>query len=365
MRDLLVIERLRAGYGEAVVLPDLSLTVRGGETVALLGRNGMGKTTLINSIIGVTRRFGGTIRLDGRDVTRLRPDQRAAAGIGWVPQDRAIFGSLTVEENLTAVARPGPCTLERIYGLFSRLRERRRNLGGQLSGGEQQMLAISRALILNPRVLLLDEPFEGLAPIVVDELLAGLRQAIRDEGLCTLLVEQNVRKVVAFADRVAVMGRGSIVCDYDGAAVRADRRLIDAHLRLDADAPPLAVAAQCRGVRGARRRAADAPDFGQGAPETAASIVPPNRATGVRRGYGHAGTSFGGGRGGAAAARPPRRGDRRLARHRRGDRGEPCPARGGRHADEPDARAARRAGGGVAADMCGSRAGDHRRRRER
>jgi len=244
MRELLAIEHLRAGYGEAVVLPDLSLAVREGETVALLGRNGMGKTTLINSIIGVTRRFSGAIRLDGRDITRLRADQRASAGVGWVPQERAIFGSLTVEENLTAVARAGPCTVGRVYELFPRLRERRRNLGGQLSGGEQQMLAIGRALILNPRVLLLDEPFEGLAPIVVDELVAGLRRVIRDEGLCTILVEQNVRKVIAFADRVAVMGRGSLVCDHTGAAVRADRRLIDIHLRLDGDAAPLGVAAQ-------------------------------------------------------------------------------------------------------------------------
>ena len=162
MPELLSIERLTAGYGEAIVLNDVSLALAEGEALALLGRNGMGKTTLINSIVGVTHAIGGTIRLDGRDISALRPDQRAHAGIGWVPQERNIFKSLTVEENLTAVARPGRWTVERIYELFPRLAERRRNLGNQLSGGEQQMLAVGRALILNPRMMLLDEPLEGL-----------------------------------------------------------------------------------------------------------------------------------------------------------------------------------------------------------
>ncbi len=146
------------------MLSEISLTLAEGESLALLGRNGMGKTTLVNSIVGVTRYRGGTIRLDGRDITRLRPDQRAHAGIGWVPQERNIFKSLTVEENLTAVARPGAWTAGRVYELFPRLAERRRNLGNQLSGGEQQMLAVGRALVLNPRIMLLDEPLEGLAP---------------------------------------------------------------------------------------------------------------------------------------------------------------------------------------------------------
>src|SRR5207253_5745225 len=148
MSDLLVIEKLSAGYGEAVVLSDISLTIPQGRALALLGRNGMGKTTLVNSIVGVTRYLAGAIRLDGRDITSLRPDQRAHAGIGWVPQERNIFKSLTVEENLTAVAQRGPWTAQRIYDLFPRLSERRRNLGNQLSGGEQQMLAVGRALIL-------------------------------------------------------------------------------------------------------------------------------------------------------------------------------------------------------------------------
>jgi len=191
MPELLKIDRLTAGYGEAVVLKDISVTVAEGQALALLGRNGMGKTTLVNSIVGVTRHIGGSISLDGRDITRLRPDQRAHAGIGWVPQERNIFKSLTVEENMTAIAQPGPWTLDKVYEVFPRLAERRRNLGNQLSGGEQQMLAVARALVLNPRIMLLDEPLEGLAPIIIEELLGVLRKIIRGEGLSAILVEQN------------------------------------------------------------------------------------------------------------------------------------------------------------------------------
>ena len=193
MPDVLQIERLTAGYGEAIVLNAISFALPEGQSLALLGRNGMGKTTLINSIVGVTRFVGGAIRLDGRDITRLRPDQRAHAGVGWVPQERNIFKSLTVEENLTAVARSGRWTVKRIFELFPRLAERRRNLGNQLSGGEQQMLAVGRALILNPRLMLLDEPLEGLAPILVEELLAALKRIIRDEGMAAILVEPGRR----------------------------------------------------------------------------------------------------------------------------------------------------------------------------
>src|SRR3974390_2676489 len=194
MAGRLPLEQRGAGYGEAVVLSEISLALKEGESLALLGRNGMGKTTLVNSIIGVTRYRGGAIRLDGRDVTKLRPDQRAHAGIGWVPQERNIFKSLTVEENLTAGAGPGRGTVGKVYGLFPRLAERRQNLGNQLSGGEQQMLAVGRALVLNPRVMLLDEPLEGLAPIIVEELLAALRRIIREEGMSAILVEQNAKK---------------------------------------------------------------------------------------------------------------------------------------------------------------------------
>jgi branched-chain amino acid transport system ATP-binding protein len=222
MADLLTIENLRAGYGEAVVLPDMTLRLREGEVLALLGRNGTGKTTLINSIVGVTRRFGGKVVLGDRDLTAMRPDQRARAGIGWVPQERNIFRSLTVEENMTAVAQPGPWTVGRVYEMFPRLRERRSNFGNQLSGGEQQMLAVGRALTLNPKVLLLDEPTEGLAPIIVEELLRALGTITRSGGICSIIVEQNARKILGLADRAVILERGAIVHDAASSALKAD-----------------------------------------------------------------------------------------------------------------------------------------------
>src|SRR5580704_2162738 len=242
MRDVLQIDRLTAGYGEAIVLNEVSLLLREGQSLALLGRNGMGKTTLINSVVGVTRYVSGDIRLDGRDITRMRPDQRAHLGIGWVPQERNIFKSLTVEENLTAVARPGLWTEARIYELFPRLEERRRNLGNQLSGGEQQMLAVGRALILNPRVILLDEPLEGLAPILVEELLLALRRVIRDEGMSAILVEQNAQKVLAVTDRAAIIERGTVVYEGTSAELAADRALLESHLGVTAAGPRRAAA---------------------------------------------------------------------------------------------------------------------------
>src|ERR671934_464457 len=222
MPELLTIERLSAGYGEAVVLNAISLALAEGQSLALLGRNGMGKTTLINSIVGVTRFISGRIGLDGRDITPLRADQRAHQGVGWVPQERNIFKSLTVEENLTAVARPGPWTTAKVFAMFPRLAERRRNLGNQLSGGEQQMLAVGRALILNPRIILLDEPLEGLAPIIVDELLAALRRIIREEGLSAILVEQNAKKILGVTDRAAIIERGVIVHQAASGALATD-----------------------------------------------------------------------------------------------------------------------------------------------
>ena len=230
MADLLAIENLRAGYGEAVVLPDLSLSLAEGEVLALLGRNGTGKTTLINSIVGVTRRFSGTVRLGGLDVTPMRPDQRARAGIGWVPQERNIFRSLTVEENMTAVAQPGPWTVAKVYEMFPRLQERRNNFGNQLSGGEQQMLAIGRALTLNPKVLLLDEPTEGLAPIIVEELLKAIGTITRSGGICSIIVEQNAQKILGLAGRVVILERGAIAHVATSRELKADSAVLERFL---------------------------------------------------------------------------------------------------------------------------------------
>jgi len=244
MSELLKIEGLTAGYGEATVLSDVSLSIAEGQSVALLGRNGMGKTTLVNSIVGVTRYLGGAILLDGKDIVRLRPDQRAHAGVGWVPQERNIFRSLTVHENLTAIARPGRWTTDRIYDLFPRLRERQENFGNQLSGGEQQMLAVGRALILNPRIMLLDEPLEGLAPILVEELLVALQRVTREEGTSAIVVEQNAQKILGVTDRAIILERGMIVHEADSAALKADRATLEQHL---------GVAATAGGGRAARK----------------------------------------------------------------------------------------------------------------
>jgi branched-chain amino acid transport system ATP-binding protein len=227
MPELLKVTGLVAGYGEAKVLAGIDVTLGQGQALALLGRNGTGKTTLINTLVGHTRRFAGSITLNGKELTKLRPDQRALAGIGWVPQERNIFKSLTVEENLTAVAIPGPWTVQRIYQMFPRLQERKANLGNQLSGGEQQMLAIGRALMLNPQVLLLDEPLEGLAPIIVQELLAVLQQIIRDEGMSVILVEQNARKALGITHDAIVLERGSVVHAAPAKTLLDDPALLD------------------------------------------------------------------------------------------------------------------------------------------
>jgi branched-chain amino acid transport system ATP-binding protein len=230
MADLLVIERLCAGYGEAVVLAEISLKLAEGQSLALLGRNGMGKTTLVNSIVGVTRYRGGSISLAGRNITRLPPEQRARAGVGWVPQERNIFRSLTVHENLTAVALPGPWSPQRVYELFPRLAERKSNLGNQLSGGEQQMLAVGRALALNPKIVLLDEPLEGLAPIIVDELLAALNRIIRQEGVSAILVEQNPQKILPVTECAMILERGAVVHEAASAELRANRAILETYL---------------------------------------------------------------------------------------------------------------------------------------
>jgi len=227
---LLDVQGLTCGYGEAVVLSDVSFSLAAGRSLALLGRNGTGKTTLIDTLVGVTRRHAGRIVLAGREIHGLPAHQRAAAGIGWVPQERNIFKSLTVTENLTAVARPGPWTVARIYELFPRLEERRGNLGNQLSGGEQQMLAFARALVLNPRLLLLDEPLEGLAPIIVEELLRAIRRVARDEGLPSIVVEQHPHMVLGVTDDAIVLDRGGIAYRAESEALLADPAPLDTWL---------------------------------------------------------------------------------------------------------------------------------------
>jgi branched-chain amino acid transport system ATP-binding protein len=230
MAEVIALDRVVAGYGEAIVLRGVSLTLGEGRSLAVLGRNGVGKTTLIDTIIGVTRHRGGSIRVAGRDVTALRPEARAAAGIGWVPQERNIFKSLTVEENLTAVQRPGPWDVAAVCRLFPRIAERRRNLGTQLSGGEQQMLAIARALVLNPKLLLLDEPTEGLAPILVEELMATIERLTRQEGLSVIIVEQHAQKLLKLAEEAIIMERGGIVWAGASADLAADAATLQTHL---------------------------------------------------------------------------------------------------------------------------------------
>lgn len=234
MADLLQVQGLSAGYGEAVVLTDISLSLAEGQTLALLGRNGTGKTTLINTLAGATRQHAGSIMLGGVALHQLASHERAAAGIGWVPQERNIFKSLTVDENLTAVARPGragkatsPWTPARVYEMFPRLVERKTVLGTQLSGGEQQMLAVGRALVLNPTLLLLDEPLEGLAPLIVQELLRAIRRITREEGLSAIIVEQHPLAILAISDLAAVLDHGSVVHSGTAASLQEQPELLD------------------------------------------------------------------------------------------------------------------------------------------
>ena len=204
---MLELHDVRAGYGEAVVLDGISLAVGETRSLAILGRNGVGKSTLLLTIMGYTNLHRGTVSWNGQDISRLPPHRRARLGIGWVAQEREIFPSLNVEENLGVAARSGQWTLERVYALFPRLKERRANLGNQLSGGEQQMLAIARALMTNPALLLLDEPLEGLAPIIVEELVRALRNI---EGTAMILVEQHAEIALSLTEQALVIERGRI-----------------------------------------------------------------------------------------------------------------------------------------------------------
>jgi len=212
----LELDKVSAGYGETVVLENIELALDVGETLSIIGRNGVGKSTLLATIMGHTQLHGGRVALHGRDISRLATYNRVKAGLGYVPQEREIFPSLSLRENLEVAARPGVWTYDTVCELFPRLGERANNRGNQLSGGEQQMLAIGRALIGNPTVLLMDEPSEGLAPVIVDELAAAVKRLTKAGGLAMILVEQNTRLALDIAPRAVVMDRGRVV--YDGAS---------------------------------------------------------------------------------------------------------------------------------------------------
>nr|MBF0684158.1 ABC transporter ATP-binding protein [Pseudomonas sp.] len=216
MAPLLSFSRVCAGYGATTVLENVSFALEPASSLALLGRNGMGKSTLLATIMGATQLHRGVIELDGTSLARVAAHRRPAMGLGWVPQDRGIFRSLSVKENLEVAARPGKWTLQRVYELFPRLAEREGHMGTQLSGGEQQMLAIARALMLNSRLLLLDEPLEGLAPAVAEQLLATIKALCADDGLSVILVEQHARQALQITRQALVLNRGQVV--YDGAS---------------------------------------------------------------------------------------------------------------------------------------------------
>jgi branched-chain amino acid transport system ATP-binding protein len=229
---LLALEGVRAGYGDAIVLDDVSLTVPNNGSLALLGRNGVGKSTLLLTIMGYTQVVRGAITWQGRPITRTPPHRRARGGIGWVAQEREIFPSLSVEENLTVAARPGRWDLAAAYRLFPRLAERRTNMGNQLSGGEQQMLAIARALMTNPSLLLLDEPLEGLAPIIVEELAAAIQRMLDDRHTAIILVEQHATLALALTREAVIMERGAIVHRAPSAELARDAATLDRYIGL-------------------------------------------------------------------------------------------------------------------------------------
>ena len=224
---LLSLSGVRAGYGDAVVLNDVGFDLAEKGSLAVLGRNGVGKSTLLLTIMGFTRMTRGTIHWRGTDITRLAPYKRARAGIGWVAQEREIFPSLTVAENLTVSARPGHWTIERVYDLLPRLNERRGNKGNQLSGGEQQMLALARALMTNPSLLLLDEPFEGLAPIIVEELTAAIRRMLAEQGTAFILVEQHAEIALSLTENAIVIERGNVVHRAPSVELRKDEATLE------------------------------------------------------------------------------------------------------------------------------------------
>jgi len=223
----LELDDVSAGYGETVVLEKVALALRHGETLSIIGRNGVGKTTLVATIMGHTTLHGGRLRLHGNEIGHAYPYRRALAGLGYVPQEREIFPSLTLRENLEVAARPGRWTLREVFTLFPKLEARQANRGNQLSGGEQQMLAIGRALVGNPSVLLMDEPSEGLAPVIVEELARAVKRLAQSDGLTLLLVEQNTRLALDMSPRTVVMDRGRIVYDGPSDTLQRDGALLD------------------------------------------------------------------------------------------------------------------------------------------
>jgi len=220
--QLLSLQNVRAGYGEAMVLHDVALELPEHGSLAVLGRNGVGKSTLLLTIMGYTNMRSGRIVWRGHDISALRPNRRATNGIGWVAQEREIFPSLTVEENLTVASRPGNWTLDTIYRMFPRLNERRGNMGNQLSGGEQQMLAIARALMTNPSLMLLDEPFEGLAPVIVEELIKAIKLMLADRRTAIILVEQHTEIALELTTDAIVLERGAVAHRAPSAELRKD-----------------------------------------------------------------------------------------------------------------------------------------------
>jgi branched-chain amino acid transport system ATP-binding protein len=223
----LELEHVSSGYGETVVVEGVRLRVAPGETVSIIGRNGVGKTTLLATIMGHATLHDGSVRLRGADISRLAPHRRVRRGLGYVPQEREICPSLSLRENLEVAVRPGPWTVQRVFELFPRLAERQTNRGHHLSGGEQQMLAIARALVGNPSVILMDEPSEGLAPVIVAELARVVERLARSEGLSLILVEQNTRLALNIAPRTVVMSRGRITFDGASADLKQNAELLD------------------------------------------------------------------------------------------------------------------------------------------